>query len=187
MNNPMNDPLVIKAVEFATQGHAAINQLRKYTQEPYIVHPLAVMDILLKNSSQQVTAQMLAASVCHDLVEDTDVTLVDVDRCLGHDVAVLVDWLTDISRPHHGNRKTRKAMDNAHTALAPVAAKNIKLADVIHNVMDITAHDPDFARVYIREKQELMVLLQDADPALISMARQTIEDCLAKLPPGKKK
>lgn len=187
MNNILNDPLVEKAIQFATQAHHAVGQVRKYTQEPYINHPLAVMQILLNHSSQPVTVQMLAAAVCHDLVEDTQATLSDVRMFLGDDVAVLVDWLTDVSRPEHGNRKARKALDNAHTARAPVAAKNIKLADVIHNTVDISTHDPDFARVWIREKQELLQGLQDADPALLALAHKTIEDCLAQLPAPKKK
>lgn len=180
MNNRsiMSHPLVLQAVEFATQGHAAVNQLRKYSQLPYIVHPLAVMDILLEHCSQEVTPEMLAAAACHDLVEDTHITLDDVRQALGDDVAELVFWLTDVSRPEMGNRRTRKALDNAHTAAAPVAAKNIKIADVIHNVKDITENDPGFAKVYIREKQALIDMIGDVDPSMLARANAVIAECV---------
>jgi (p)ppGpp synthase/HD superfamily hydrolase len=93
-------------------------------------------------------------------------------------VADLVFWLTDVSKPADGNRRARKALDNAHTAAAPVAARNIKLADVIHNVKDITEHDPDFARVYIREKQALIDMIGDADPGLLAQAHAVIAECV---------
>jgi (p)ppGpp synthase/HD superfamily hydrolase len=182
MNNYlMNDLLVIKALEFATQGHAAVGQLRKYTKDPYIVHPLAVMQILLDHSSYPVTVEMLAAAACHDLVEDTSVTLDDVRNYLGDQVAVLVDWLTDISKPHHGNRKVRKAIDNEHTAQAPISAQNIKLADIIHNAIDISDHDPKFAKVWLNEKKNLMEMLPNSDPSLFAIANKTINECLIKI------
>ena len=183
MNNKslLSHPLVVKAVAFATRAHAEVNHTRKYSQESYIVHPLAVMDILLKHCSQEVTPSMLAAAACHDVIEDAGISSSQVRDLLGEDVAEMVNWLTDISRPENGNRKTRKAMDHAHTAQAPVCVKNIKIADSVHNLCDITMHDPDFARVYIREKQTLMLVLQDADPAMISLVNKTIADCQDQL------
>ena len=183
MNNRsiMSHPLVVRAVEFATQGHAAVNQLRKYSQLPYIVHPLAVMDILLEHCSQEVTPEMLAAAACHDLVEDTHITLDDVRQALGDQVADLVFWLTDVSKPADGPRRVRKAIDLVHTAAAPPEAKSIKCADLIDNAPSIATHDPGFARVWLKEKANLLEVLHDADPGLLARAYDVYSECLAKL------
>jgi (p)ppGpp synthase/HD superfamily hydrolase len=178
MNNIRQDDLVVRAVDFARNAHESINQLRKYSKEPYICHPLAVMEILLEHCTSVVTPEMLAAAANHDVVEDTPLSLDDVRQALGDQVADLVFWLTDVSKPADGNRRARKALDNAHTAAAPVAARNIKLADVIHNVKDITEHDPDFARVYIREKHALIDMIGDADPGLLAQAHAVIAECV---------
>ena len=74
-----------KAIQFATKAHEG--QTRKYTGEPYIVHPLSVMEIV---KTVDHTEEMLMAAVLHDTVEDTDVTLQDIDREFGPVVACLL-------------------------------------------------------------------------------------------------
>ena len=64
-----------KAIEFATKAHEG--QVRKYTGEPYIVHPLEVAEIV---KTVEHTEEMLMAAVLHDTVEDTDTTIEDIDR-----------------------------------------------------------------------------------------------------------
>ena len=105
--------LVEKALQFATAAHEG--QVRKYTGEPYIIHPVEVMEIVKTVSND---TAMHAAALLHDVVEDTDVTIEDIIREFGDDVAQLVDDLTDVSKPEDGNRKTRKALDRAHSAMA---------------------------------------------------------------------
>jgi hypothetical protein len=73
----------------------------------------------------------------HDTVEDTGVELAELRRVFDDDVATLVEWLTDVSRPEDGNRVARKAIDRAHTARAPARAKTVKLADLIDNSRSI--------------------------------------------------
>lgn len=176
MNN-----LVEHARLFADRAHRAVNQSRKYTGEPYINHPLVVMQILQDFSSWPITAEQLAAAACHDTVEDTEVTIAEIEQHFGAEVAELVGWLTDVSKPEDGPRRVRKAIDCAHTAAAPPAAKSIKLADLIHNATDITDHDPGFARVWLREKESLLEVLSDADPSLLDLAHRTLNDCKLKL------
>lgn len=162
------------AREFATRAHGAIDQRRKYTCEPYIAHPAAVVEIV---RSVPHTEAMLAAAWCHDTVEDTGATLEDVQLELGVEVAALVEMLTDVSKPEDGNRSVRKAIDLAHTAKASPAAKTVKLADLLQNSESIVAHDPEFARVYIEEKARLLEVLrkvaetQNAPPAETDGAR----------------
>ena len=71
-----------KAIQFATKAHEG--QVRKYTGEPYIVHPLAVMETV---ATVEHTDEMLMAAVLHDTVEDCDVTLDDIVTEFGEIVA----------------------------------------------------------------------------------------------------
>ena len=161
--------LEIAAQAFATKHHAAIGQVRKYTGEPYITHPAAVVELV---RSVPHTEVMLAAAWLHDTVEDTTATLTDIYEAFGKDVAQMVEMLTDISIPGLGNRAQRKAMDHEHTALASPEAKTVKLADLIDNTRSIVARDPKFARIYLQEKQLLLQVLREGDSTLWQVAFQ---------------
>ena len=169
--------LVERADAFADAAHGSIGQTRKYSGAPYIVHPREVREILLKFSTTPVSLEQEAASLLHDTVEDTPVTLDQVRDEFGDVVAELVSWLTDVSVPSDGNRKVRKALDLAHTAQAPVEAKNIKLADCVSNAPSITAHDPGFARKWLSEKEAILEACADADPALLAEAVRVLNEC----------
>jgi hypothetical protein len=88
----------------------------------------------------------------------------------GIDIATLVGWLTDVSKPEDGNRAVRKAMDRAHTAEAPAEAQTIKLADLISNSRSIMQHDAEFARVYLEEKRLLLEVMTRGDAGLHALA-----------------
>ena len=154
-------PLVDRALAFATIAHEG--QVRKYSGEPYIVHPIEVMKIVMTVDHDDA---MLSAALLHDVVEDTDVTIEEIDKAFGPDIASLVSDLTDVSRPEDGNRKARKALDRAHSATASARAQTIKLADLISNSTDITKNDPSFAKVYLAEKRLLLEVLVLGDESL---------------------
>ena len=160
-----------KAIEFATKAHEG--QTRKYTGEPYIVHPLEVSDIV---STVEHTEEMLMAAVLHDTVEDTDTTIEDIDREFGPVVAQLVDELTDVSKPEDGNRATRKGIDREHSSQASAQGQTIKVADLISNTSSITEHDPDFAKVYMKEKALLLQVLDLADKNLLKKAQKMLDN-----------
>ena len=163
--------MVDRARVFATAAHAAVGQVRKYTFEPYIVHPAEVAGIV---ATVPHTNEMLAAAYLHDTVEDTGVSIVDIQKEFGNEVASLVGWLTDVSKPEQGNRAVRKAIDREHTAMAPAAAQTVKLADLIANSRSILAHDPAFARVYLEEKRMLLEVLTRGDATLMAEARRIV-------------
>jgi (p)ppGpp synthase/HD superfamily hydrolase len=163
--------IVERARMFATAAHAAVGQLRKYTFEPYIVHPAEVAGIVAEAGG---TPEMIAAAWLHDTVEDTGVTSELIRAEFGDEVATLVGWLTDVSRPDHGNRAARKAVDRAHTAAAPAEAQTIKLADLICNTKSIVAHDPKFAVTYLAEKRELLEVMTKGNPRLRERAIKQI-------------
>jgi len=157
--------IVEKAKEFATRAHEG--QVRKYTGVPYIVHPIEVMEIV---STVAHDDAMLAAALLHDVVEDTDVTIEEVEAEFGADVASLVSDLTDVSNPEDGNRKLRKSLDREHSAKSSGRAQTIKLADLISNSMDIVKHDPTFAKLYMQEKLLLLGVLARGDQVLLARA-----------------
>ena len=158
-----------EVLKFATKAHG--DQKRKYTEDPYIVHPIAVAEIV---KTVPHTDAMIAAALLHDVVEDTPVTIEQIKDKFGSEVAELVGWLTDISRPENGNRKTRKSLDRDHSANAPAEAQTIKLADLIHNTKSIEKHDPHFWKVYKQEKIALLDVLTKGDRSLMHIAQQQI-------------
>jgi (p)ppGpp synthase/HD superfamily hydrolase len=164
--------LEIKALAFASRAHGSIDQRRKYTGEPYIVHPIAVAEIV---KSVPHTPEMVAAALLHDCVEDTDESQEAIESEFGLDVGKLVYWLTDVSQPHDGPRSLRKRMDRSHIANAPAAAQTIKLADLIDNTKTMSKHDPDFWKVYRREKLLLLEVLTKGDRALWERAMEQCE------------
>lgn len=164
--------LIEKARVFATAAHAAAAQLRKYTNEPYIVHPAEVAGII--DNLEGATEAMVAAAWLHDVVEDTGVTIEVIRTEFGTEVAELVGWLTDVSRKEQGNRATRKAIDRAHTAMAPAEAQTIKLADLISNCTSIVEHDAEFAKTYLEEKRLLLEVLTKGDGELHARAQKIV-------------
>mgnify|MGYP003646864550 FL=1 len=145
------------ALTYATAAHAAIGQRRKYTDQPYIVHPIRVADIVDLYGG---TDEMIMAAYLHDVVEDTAVSIADILDMFGTDVALIVDGLTDVSVPEDGNRAVRKAIDRVHSADASYEAQFVKCADIIDNASDIGDNDPSFNVVY---RKEMVLLLEVLD------------------------
>jgi len=160
------------AVSFATMAHK--DQRRKYTNEPYILHSIEVAEIV---ATVDHTEEMLIAAVLHDVVEDTSFTSEDIHAEFGPVVGKLVDELTDISKPTDGNRAVRKAIDRDHLAKASRAAQTIKVADLISNTSSIVEHDPKFAKVYLKEKADLLDVLVLADKKLLKKAINQLPFC----------
>ena len=163
--------LIERAERFCKIAHG--EQVRKYNGEPYWTHPFAVANILRTVTSDE---NVLAAALLHDTVEDTQATILDIKFFFGDTVAQLVAEVTDVSTLTDGNRKTRKDKDREHIKTASYLGKTIKLADLIHNTISITQCDPNFAKVYMKEKQDLLEILKDGDPTLLKKANQNIMD-----------
>lgn len=177
--------LITKAEVFARAAHGAIDQRRKYDGSEYVNHCAEVADILVNFAEWPVSQEQIAAAWLHDTVEDTKITLDIIQDVFGHKVAVLVEALTDVSRPEDGNRRLRKQKDLEHTAAGPVEAKSIKLADLISNSRSIVEHDPDFARVYLHEKSLILDVCGDADPGLLAEACRVLGESRQLLASGR--
>ncbi|TCV95520.1 HD domain-containing protein [Biostraticola tofi] len=167
-----------RARRFASHAHASRDQRRKYTLEPYIIHPAAVVERVRSVSHSE---DMLAAAWLHDTVEDTDVTLKDIDQRFGRAVAELVEMLTTPATPADCPRieKTRAAL--LHMACASSHAKTIKLADIIDNTCSIITYDAQFARYYLVEKKLQIEVLTEGDPHLWRQARDILDAGLLTL------
>lgn len=170
--------LIDRAELFATAAHGATGQKRKYTDQPYVVHLREVAELVAGHGGDEA---MVAAAWLHDVVEDTEIGLDAIEHHFGADVAALVFALTDVSRPEDGNRATRKELDRRHVARGSPRAKTIKLADIISNISTVAAFDPAFATVYIPERERVLDVLTEGDPALYDQARQALNDARAVL------
>lgn len=170
---------VEKARVFATAAHAAVGQKRKYTGEDYIHHPIHVCTIL--KEAGYTCEYMLSAALCHDVVEDTEVSLKTIEDEFGVEVASLVNGLTDVSKPEDGNRAKRKELDRKHMSKQSGKCKTIKLADLISNSYSILQHDREFAKVYLKEKLLLLDSLVGGDRGLWYQARDIATDGLREL------
>lgn len=180
-----NKPRLLNSHHFSLAGDAYLyskaahaGQKRKYTGEPYFYHPIAVASIV---ATVDHTPEMLAAALLHDVIEDTNITIMDIEVEFGKTVAMLVDWLTDVSRPEDGNRATRKTIDREHASRSPAAAQTIKLADLIHNSQSILMNDAMFAKVYIPEKTALLNVLTSGDPVLWKQASEILRVGTARI------
>jgi (p)ppGpp synthase/HD superfamily hydrolase len=154
-----------RAALFTRAAHQAIGQARKYTGEPYWHHHAAVAAMV--QEVEGATEEMVAAAYLHDVVEDTRVTLDDISREFGLVVSGYVYELTDqFTSSAIGNWAHRKELERQRLAAVSPGAATIKYADLIDNTPSIVAHDPGFARVYLREVRSLLHVMAQGDRGL---------------------
>ena len=149
-----NDDLEIirRAYDFSLQNHTGQSRA---SGEPYVVHPLEVAMIL---ANMKMDANAIAAGLLHDCVEDTSVTIVDVRKEFGEQVAHLVEGVTKISKIDFATREERQAENLRKMMLAmvdDVRVVLIKLADRLHNMRTLDALPPDRREKIARETLEI--------------------------------
>lgn len=158
----------LSAKKFATEAHGSIGQLRKYTNEPYITHLEAVANIIRRVPNH--TIEMLCAAWLHDVLEDTPTKVGRIIEVFGQEVADMVVALTDPPPEPGLNRKARKKLTMERLAKSSPEVKTVKLADLIHNTSSIIKYDPNFAKVYLEEKRQLLEVLREGDESLWNLA-----------------
>ena len=128
--------LVKKAFEFCVKAHEG---QKRISHEDYYIHPFNVAKIVV---SLGMDSQSIAASLLHDVVEDTEFTVDDMKREFGEDVALLVDGVTKIARLNFSTKEQQQAESLRKMLIAmgqDIRVIIIKLADRLHNMRTIDA------------------------------------------------
>lgn len=157
------------AAGYASCAHK--DQNRKYSGQPYFTHCTNVAKLVQDYTYDE---NIIAAALLHDVLEDTTVTVDNLLSSLGPEVTCLVQEVTDVSKPTDGNRAARKAKDREHLRGCSHGAAIIKLADLVDNTYSIVAHDRNFAKIYLAEKEELLEVLRHGPFAMWNMAHETL-------------
>lgn len=126
--------MIERAYEMAAEAHAP---QRRKSGEPYITHPLAVASIVAGLGLDEVT---IAAALLHDAVEDTPLTLEEIDAEFGSDVAAIVDGVTKLDRLRFDSKEAQQAATFRKMLVAmakDVRVLIIKLCDRLHNMRTI--------------------------------------------------
>ena len=121
---------VFRALRFAVDAHAG--QYRKGTRVPYIVHPLGAAQSLIEIGASE---PVVVAALLHDVVEDTPVTLDDVEREFGAEVARLVRGASEPDKSWPWERRKQHTID--HLRDAPEDEMLVGLADKLDNLRSI--------------------------------------------------
>lgn len=151
------------AIDLAADCHRG--QTRK-SGEPYIIHPLSVAAVLI---DWGLDSDTILAGILHDTVEDTDLTLDDIENNFGRDVAFLVDGVTKVSQARAGMRDLSHYLpstkDNLTKLLIAVGQDIrviiIKLADRLHNMRTLEHQPPKKQQKIARETIEVFAPLAD--------------------------
>ena len=182
----MNE-ILEKVKQYADEAHGS--QMRKYTPQRYIVHPIEVMEICSEYTNDLC---ILAAALLHDVLEDTPVTRADLEAFLlsimnatdakrTTDLTMeLTDVYTKEAYPQY-NRRVRKDKEHVRGAATSPAAQTIKYADIISNSIDITAHDKDFGPKFLKEVRSQLKTMNKGNAALYARAVATVDECLKKI------
>lgn len=165
----LNDSLVQQAWKFAQEKH--FTQTRKFTHQPYILHPLEMACTLSQISN--IEPEAMAAALLHDVVEDCGVSPLEIEKKFGLKVAQYVYYLTDPAKPEDGNRAARMDINFTHFKQAPLIVKTIKMTDLLSNSRSIVLCDANFALVYVptldRTTQYLKELTENHNDTLFSI------------------
>lgn len=166
--------------DFADKAHG--DQMRKYSPERYIVHPVRVMEICRQYNSD---VTVLAAALLHDVLEDTKVsrkemknfllTIFDSEKAekVLNVVKELTDQYTKLKHPLL-NRYRRKAKEHQRLGNVSPEAQTVKYADLIDNSVEIASQDPDFAPRYLDEAKDLLNRMKRGNERLRERAIQTV-------------
>ena len=124
--------IITKAFNFANQAHKGI---KRRSGEPYIMHPIAVAKIVCNEIGLGSTS--ICAALLHDVVEDTDYTVEDIENIFGKKIAQIVDGLTKISGGIFGDKASAQAENFKKLLLtmsSDIRVILIKIADRLHNM-----------------------------------------------------
>jgi guanosine-3',5'-bis(diphosphate) 3'-pyrophosphohydrolase len=181
------EDILEKIKDFADKAHG--EQMRKYTPDRYIVHPVRVMNFCKEYTND---ISILAAALLHDVLEDTQTTKGEIEKFLAAlmdaqrtgKTTRLVEDLTDVYTKQnypHWNRRERKQKEAERLSKADPDAQTVKYADIIDNSIEIVSHDRDFASVFLREGRAILEKIDKGNPQLRQRAIETVEQAIREL------
>lgn len=133
--------IITKAFNFARQAHKGV---RRLSGEPYIMHPIAVAQIACEEMGLGSTS--ICAALLHDVVEDTDYSVEDIENIFGSKIAMIVDGLTKISGGIFGDKASAQA-ENFKKLLLTMSDDMrvilIKICDRLHNMRTLASQAPN--------------------------------------------
>ena len=197
ITNPDDQKLIRDAYELAAEKHK--NQFRK-SGEPYIHHPLEVAYICAQLQAGPAT---LASALLHDVVEDTDTTIEEIERRFGPDVRLIVDSLTKIQRMKlsHMTKEDFEAEDHRKIFLGmahDVRVIIVKLADRLHNLRTLDSLSPERQKALCQETLDVFtpiahrlgiynlqseledLSLKYLEPEVYAKIKKLVDDCFEK-------
>ena len=136
-NHRKKTDIIIKAFNFARSAHAG---LRRRSGEPYIMHPISVARIVINEIGLGSTS--ICSALLHDVVEDTDYTVEDIENLFGPKIAQIVDGLTKIAGGVFGTRASSQAENFRKLLLTmsdDIRVILIKIADRLHNMRTLSS------------------------------------------------
>jgi len=151
-----SESIVIQAFDFAERAH---KEHKRFSGEPYIVHPLAVALILAELEQDPLT---IAAALLHDVIEDAGVLREEIAREFGEEIARMVEGVTKLSQFKFTSREVRQAENFRKMFIAmgeDIRIIIIKLADRLHNMRTIRYLPPAKQADTARETREIFAPL----------------------------
>ena len=177
--HPYDMDLISRAYELAEQSH---NGQVRLTGEAYITHPLAVAELLIELGMD---TESVVAALLHDVVEDTKVSLEEVEKCFGKEIAVLVDGVTKLGKIEFSSMEEQQAENLRKMLLAmsqDVRVMIIKLCDRLHNMRTADGWEEQKQRDKALETMEVYAPI--AGRLGINTIKEELEDLsLQKLDP----
>ena len=171
-NKFLNPETLTKAYEFAVKAHA---DQKRHSGDPYVIHPVAVADIL---TELKLDSSTIATGLLHDTLEDTHATYNTIVKEFGTEVADLVDGVTKISVLENQAGTSTKAENFRKLILATskdIRVLLVKLADRLHNMRTIDAIE-NFKKKERIAKETMEIYAPLADRMGMNRIRDELED-----------